>query len=499
MSQHEIINVRSRKQLFIDNRFFARQYGMKLTVNPPVKAEMVMRPETPWERSRMGAYASVLEDKGVYKLWYNVYQRDAIPDGLPNCICYATSTDGLEWTRETVNLFDWYGHRENNIVLPGAHGGVTIDSKAPPEYRYKALAMIWENALWPESQGADWEKNRGGIHLLTSPDGIRWTRVRPAASPWFHDSLNVLMYDDRIGKHVAYLRTAEGNRWAHRGSRTLARVQLDDPVRTPWPYRPLPPGVEATYNCVYHGQFDITLATDESDPPDSDLQMCPIVKYPWAEDVYLGLFAIYRHYPDPPEGEYANDGPNAVQLAVSRDGIDWQRPERKPYVPLGMEGEFDAGCIWPTLGMIRRGNEIWQYYSGCSHTHGAYDGETAGEGGLRLLRQRLDGFVSADAAYTGGEFSTPLLTFDGSHLELNLDCSAEGEVRVEVLDEGNRPIEGFTLAESSPVDRNRIAAAVRWKQRDSVAELSGRPIRLHVRARACKLYAFQFVKVPTAG
>ena len=188
------------------------------------------------------------------------------------------------------------------------------------------------------------------------------------------------------------------------------------------PYRPLPPGAEARYNCVYHGQFDITMCTDESDPPDSDLQMCPIVKYPWGEDVYIGLFTLYRHYPDPPIGEYSNDGPNAVQLAVSRDGMNWRRPERKPYIPLGIVGEHDGGVIWPTLGMIRRGNEIWQYYCGSQGTHGVKDGQRK-DGGLRRLVQRLDGFVSADAAYTGGEFTTPLLSFEGTQLELNVGYS----------------------------------------------------------------------------
>ena len=498
MSPSVVIEIGDRKQLFIDERFFARQYGMTLRVNPPLKAQVVMRPETPWERWRMGGSATILQDQGQYKMWYNGYNRNAIADGLPNCVCYATSEDGIEWRREYVGLFDWYGHRQNNIVIPGAHATVMVDLQASREHRYKALAIIWENTLWPESVGADWEKNRGSIHLLTSPDGVRWTRVRPAASPWFHDSSNFLFYDDRIAKYVAYLRTAERTRpnrfhsgW-QKGHRTLARVELDDPMGTPWPHRPLPPAAKAEHNIVYHGQFDVTMTCDESDPPESDLQMCPIVKYPWAQDVYIGLFTLYRHYPEPPEGQYRNDGPNAVQLAVSRDGVNWQRPDRRPYIPLGLKGEFDGGVIWPSLGMIRRGNEIWQYHSGTSHTHGAYDGSTQGEGGLRLLRQRLDGFVSADAAYTGGEFTTPLLRFEGAQLELNVDCSAEGEVWVEVLDEGSRPIEGFTLAESVPVDRNQIAAPVRWKSGASVGKLQQRPIRLHFKLRACKLYAFQF-------
>jgi hypothetical protein len=145
------------------------------------------------------------------------------------------------------------------------------------------------------------------------------------------------------------------------------------------------------------------------------------------------------------------------------------------------------------LGMIRRGDEIWQYYTGTPNTHGAYDPHNAEyQGGLRRLVQRLDGFISADAGYAGGEFTTPLLTFSGAHLNLNIDCSAIGEAWVEIRDERNHPIPGYRLSESISIDLNRIAAPVYWREKDNVGDLIGRPVRLHLKLRACKLYAFQF-------
>ena len=105
---------------------------------------------------------------------------------------------------------------------------------------------------------------------------------------------------------------------------------------------------------------------------------------------------------------------------------------------------------------------------------------------------QVTGFVSADADYTGAEFFTPTITFSGPRLELNVDCSAMGEVWVEVLDANNVPIPGYTLRDSVSVDRNQIAAPVTWREHDSVGELIGRPVKLHFKLRACKLYAFQF-------
>jgi hypothetical protein len=67
-----------------------------------------------------------------------------------------------------------------------------------------------------------------------------------------------------------------------------------------------------------------------------------------------------------------------------------------------------------------------------------------------------------------------------------------GEIWVEILDERNQPIPGYRLKDSISVDRNDVAAPVFWKEREDVSELAGRPVRLHFKLRACKLYAFQF-------
>ena len=494
-------DIGDRKQLFIDHRFVARSEGITLTVNPPVKKEQVLKGEMPWEDMRLGAYATILEDDGVYKLWYDAYVGAVKCAEIPRSTCYATSPDGIHWERPNVNLFNWCGLADNNIVMPDAAGGVMIDPLAPEEHRYKALCVIQPNSLWAEARDVHWDLTGGCVHLLTSPDGIRWKRVSPVASPFFHDSQNGLIYDDRIRRYVAYLRT-------HERGRTVGRVELEDPMRTPWPFRK-PAGIQPNQHGLYlginHDEFDTVLACDEDDPPDSDVQCAPVVKYPWAEDVYVALATIYRHYTPPdatlPEGgrrsdgKFSNDGPQDTQLAVSRDGIAWQRPERRPYIPLGLLGDWDGGCIWPTLGMIRRGNEIWQYYCGTQHTHGYRDPSLRDSGRICRLVQRLDGFMSADAGPRDSEIVTPPLRFKGARLELNVDCTAQGTIQVEVLDEQERPIPGYALAEAAPIDLNQIAARVQWTSGKALGALQGRPVCLRFKTRSCKLFAFQFVDV----
>lgn len=477
------IDVGSKKQLFIDDRWFQQSNGLSLRVNPPVKHDRVLVPEKPWEAHRLGVWATILEDDGIYRMWY-----DAIAPRPPDAdhirrnsfLCYAESDDGWNWERKNVNLFTWQGIEENNIVAPGSAGGVMKDPTGPDEHRYKGLFRVWPTDMWGESQGAvapRWEgddfHHESELYICTSPDGIEWHR-HAAVSDHFHDSHNHLLYDPSLGCHVAYVRT-------HVRGRTVGRLEVDDPLDTPWVPLEKDGGDPAA-------SFDTVLMSDDYDPPTTDLYTPSVHRYPWAENAYFSFTAPYRHYL---EGN--NEGRVDVQLAASRDGKQFHRPDRRPYVTLGPGGSWDSGQVYMCLGMIPRGDEIWMYYSGSDTIHGG--GEQSDdnyEGGIGRLIQRRDGFISADADYTGATFTTPLLTFSGDRLELNIDCSAMGEARVEIRDAEGKPIPGYSLDESISVDGNCIAEPVKWTEKTSTRELVGRPVRLHFRLRACKLYAFQF-------
>jgi hypothetical protein len=99
--------------------------------------------------------------------------------------------------------------------------------------------------------------------------------------------------------------------------------------------------------------------------------------------------------------------------------------------------------------------------------------------------------MSADAAYTGGELVTKLLTFTGDCLELNVDTSAGGTVLVEIQDEAGQPIQGFTVSDADEINGNSVRRPVTWNDSGDVSALAGKPIRLRFVMRDTKLYAFQ--------
>ncbi len=252
------------------------------------------------------------------------------------------------------------------------------------------------------------------------------------------------------------------------------------------------------------------LEADRDDNPHSDIYYNAITPYPWAQDVYLMFTAPFRHFsPDrnpavrPPHHHWEDFGLIEVQLATSRDGIHWERFDREPYFPPGLADEWDRWITVMAPGMVRRGNYLYQYYWSTGRTHDSailrpilrpeYEKSAPRMGGIGVVRQRLDGFVSVDADYHGGWLETPPLTFAGSHLRLNIDTGAMGTALVELRDGDGKPIPGFTLADCEEIGGNFIDQRVYWKGNPDLARLAGRPVRIHFKLTRAKLFGFQFL------
>jgi len=181
---------------------------------------------------------------------------------------------------------------------------------------------------------------------------------------------------------------------------------------------------------------------------------------------------------------------NDVQFAFSRDGVRWQRPFRQPAIRLGMPGSGKQGYVSAAEGMIRRGDEIWLYYTGLSEKHMSPYVNWESINARAIFR--LDGFISADADYLGAELITPPLSFTGRFLQLNLDTSAGGSTRVEIQDGLGQSLPGYSLKEADQLNGNSVRMRTSWGARVDLGALAGRVVKLRFLMQNCKLYAFQF-------
>jgi len=115
-----------------------------------------------------------------------------------------------------------------------------------------------------------------------------------------------------------------------------------------------------------------------------------------------------------------------------------------------------------------------------------------------LAEFRTNGFVSRRADRDVGVLTTHPLLFQGRYLTVNAQVS-QGELGVEVLDPDGFPLKGYTRGDCLLTGFDGTFQLVRWKNREDLAELAGRPVRLRFYLRQGDLYGFQLHHTETVA
>ncbi len=483
--ENDPVDLGTRKHLFIDFSLIDQVDDVTLRVNPPGVGGVAIHRDRGWEH-HLHFPNTVIDDDGLARMWYSSSHMGARNLNSSRW-GYAESLDGIRWHKPNLGFVELNRVTANNLI-PDPPGSVFKDPTAPSEERYQGFLL---------NRGRD--AGPAGFGLFTSADGLRFRRKGGNGIELIGDTQNQAFWDERIGRYVAYLRnwvpTGRDEEWL--GSvgpwrRAVARWETDDLTsRDGWQLTETPVRMRGV--ALLTSELPTVLALDDLDPPDMDIYTPSIVKYPGADDVYISTFSAYKHFTEaeildaePRE----NDGLMEIQLAVSRDGISWDRPDRRPYVRIDPDGPRSK-MIYSALGMVIRGRSIYQYGTAYDQSHGLKrKNNPAGQ--VIWTEQRLDGFVSADAAYGGGQLITKPVVVAGTRLELNVDASASGEVRVELQDAHGRGIEGHTLDACDRVLGNHIRHVVTWNGSPRLPATRGQPVRLRIAMRGAKLYALQF-------
>jgi len=471
--EKDAITVGTQKQLFVDNRFIASSRGVTLTMNEPRRdGQVLIKCDQPWEQgASIGVYSSVMKDNGKVRLWYDLIRPTGPgPYDHERRVAYAESKNGIEFVKPIQNLHEVDGSKANNIVLPGVIGGcsVWIDENAPLEHRYKTQAKVYPS---------------GQLHMHSSPDGLNWKffqRLEPGPGGW--DTQSIVFWDYGISRYVLFTRRWVRHEPRQTSYRTVRRLESTDFKH--W---------ENETVVFQADEIDLASQETQNGQPPVDYYGADVFEY---EGVKIMLAEAYWHWQsrEPLKGL----GPSGfdVRLAASRDGKQFQRiGKRKAFMAMGPSGRFDSRYVWALPHPIQMDDELWIYYVGSNRDHdGNIDPAANGQhlSGIGRAILRLDGFVSADADYKGGQITTPPISFEGNRLELNVDASGGGSVLVEVLDRSGSPLPGFTKQDATAVNKNSVRAQVNWGSRNDVSSLSGKPIRLRFHLKNCKLYAFQF-------
>jgi hypothetical protein len=332
-----------------------------------------------------------------------------------------------------------------------------LNPRVPPAQRYKMTA---------------WVANRG-IYVFTSPDGIRWRRNESCMLPLLSGGDAETYWDDQGGQYACFLKrdasfnTAEAPRG--RGGRRAVRFTSSE-ILKPWPFHRLAqPYFEAAPFPAVTGEGDLVIDANSNE----EVYRTRAIKYPWAPDVHLAF--VWRFS--------SQDERRRIDLGVSRDGVRWSFFGGNTWY---MEPGADEEEALSLYGLVRRGDELWQYFDfGGAHGGGVQPRRYA------RFTQRLDGFVSVSALETPGSFTTHPLIFAGNQLALN--ATVRGNLRVELQDQVGKPLTGLRLADCEPVVGDAINLKVRWHSGGTLQQAAGRPVRLHVELREADLFALRFI------
>jgi hypothetical protein len=441
--------------LLLDSRIIDATENVRLTIGKVQKHKdnPLFEEDKPWEKRFDNLYANVMydEDQKIYKCWYSPfikdhsskgmtieerYQKEYEPPPREMAICYATSKDGIKWTKPEMGLVEFGGSKANNILWRGGQGeggtegphgtGIFKDLHDPdPKRRYKAF-------LKAEI-----------LSVAFSADGIKWSE--PVTCPEADsagDTHNNAFWAPTLGKYVGITR-----QWAQPNGRQVVRTTSEDFIN--WK------------------KCKIVL---EGLNPRYQTYAMPVFFH---GGIYLGLVAIHDQEEDRVWTE----------LTWSPDTVKWNRVlPGTPLIPNspGKEGEYDWGCVYAAANPVFLEDEIRLYYGGSDGHHNIWR-----NGFFCLATLRPDGFAGYEQKNKDKPaiITTTPIPYSKQSIQVSADVSKGGSIQVSILGKGGKKI-ATTKTISESVSDGRL----------DIMKIKADKVQLRFELNNAKLFSFSFAE-----
>ena len=422
-------------------------------------------------------------------------------------VAYARSRDALSWERPSLGLIEHNGSTDNNLVTEV--GGdllkaVFEDPTAPPGQRFRALgcegAIVNADTGQVANEGervtdADVERwwadqeylgpaykgprlvLKGRVIGWHSPDGIRWTRCAEPLADFPMDGGLTVGYDRRSQSYYAFCRIqgvpqeqfgliGTGDPEGEIFHRAIGLTRTKDFNRWPAP--------------------KLVLFPDGQDAPDLTFYGADVFPYPGRDDLYAMLVQAYHHVTDHVDS----------QVAFSRDGLLWQRPERRPAIAVGGPGDPDEAMVYSWGGgLVSLPDGDWgSPYGGFRSLHNARDDEHTCA--LHWATWRPHRLCGAEAKGEG-RFTVPTVARTADALRLNYRCRPGGWIKAEIIRQipsrvhpDVDPVPGFSFEESDTLTGDAIDQVVTWQGRSDLGA-AGEMVAIRLRLFDAKVFAYR--------
>ena len=486
------------KILLIDDAFLLEVHNLQRKVNQVVKhPEPVVKLDAPWNTDKMEMfnYNNVLydEDEKLFKMWYVVCgQRVDEYWERGRKTAYATSKDGIHWEKPIMNMVEINGSKENNYII-GEMLSLTYtiidDPSDVAARRYKIIFFV-------DSEEQRWSHFHVPLNVAYSADGITWDRpahVNPILRG-LSDAGWGFIYDQERRKYQLYTRRA--------------------------PNLPRDISLYESYDLVnWEDKGRILVPGDALDPPEL-FNFQGITPF-FYEDFCLGVLNTQYSLPESETYEIFNEPPADwpakslghvdVQLAYSRDGVQWLRPnDRSPIIPNGRPGDPDEGVIFiPSANPPVINGDTYIYYTAVRYQHNErtqtaymkeHDNDMRNAVSCMLAKMPEDHWVSLDAGSEEGWVLTKPYA-PPSQLLVNADAEG-GSIEAEFLTPYGEPVEGFTRPDCIGVSANGKDQEIKWKGNTNPRDLNEKyrgGLSLKFYLKNAKLYSYSLMEPDPDG
>ncbi|NOR75141.1 MAG: hypothetical protein GQ525_08265 [Draconibacterium sp.] len=457
----EIIVIGSRLELFTDNYIIDKLENVSLKLHEPIDEGVVLKFDEPWEGS-FSAYCTVIQDDDLFRLYYRGIPIAGKDGNSEEHTCYAESSDGINWTKPNLKIYEIDGTLNNNVVLANA---------VPVTHNFSPFLDTRENVNPKQKFKALGGTGESGLIAYVSEDGIHWKKLqdKPVFTDGIFDSQNVAFWSEAEQQYLCYFRT--WTKSGYSGFRTVSRTTSKDFVNWTKP-----------------------IQMEFGDTPMEHIYINQTAPYFRAPHIYISVAARFmpgRKVISDTEAKdlnvnpkYFNDCSDAV-LMTTRGGNKYDRTFMESFIRPGIGLQnWVSRSNYPALNIVQTGAEEMSVYVNQDYAQPSAH--------LHRYSLRIDGFASVHAPYKGGELITKPFRFTGDKLFVNFSTSAAGFIKVEILDLNGNKIEGFELENSSEIIGNEIEKAVSWNDNPELKKLNGKPVRLRFVMKDADLYSIRF-------
>lgn len=471
----DVVTLKNHRELFVDDFILQETSRVENRLGQPLPAGTALRLDQPWE-GRWGAYVSVISDGRKFMMYYRGGFGASKNEDLT---CYAESADGINWFRPNLGRFEVRGGKDNNVVMPmgeptwATHNfSVFYDARpgVPADERFKAVGGGAGNNPLLKYSGLV-----RGLYRFVSADGKDWRRLpgEPLFTDFALDSQNILTWLPAENCFAIYLRTWTGDRkgvkFDYKSVRTIARsvskdfAHWSEPERMTFDRGPVEDLYTNTTQAYFRAPQILISLPFRFVPNRQVLDEATLKKYDIERSMWKGV--------------------SDAVLMSSRGGTRYDRKFLESFVRPGIDpASWAARSNMPGYGIIQTGPNEMSFF--------IVRGYSSNQTRIERMALRLDGFSSLHAGAVEGQATTKKVQLDGRRLSLNLSTSANGYVKVAVLDETGAEIPGFGAADARELVGDTIDLTAAWKGPHRLADLRDRVVRLRFLMCDADLYSF---------